>query len=205
MTCRRSRHVDYDSRHLARGIPARPARERDALPSPVRPNDIRCLCLDVDGVLTDGRIHTAADGQQTRVFHVHDGFAIRCFIEAGGVVVLCSGKNVPAVDARARELGIAHVLQGSRDKLADLRPLLARMGVTLAQLAMVGDDLPDVPVLRACGLPIAVANAVDEVKRAAALVTRSRGGEGAVREAIEYIMRASGAWDAVLRKYGVEA
>ncbi len=164
--------------------------------------EIRCLCLDVDGVLTDGSIYTDHDGHQMRVFQVHDGIAIRWFKEQGGTVVLCSGKNVPAVDARARELQIQHVIQGSRDKRSDLDHLLGGLGLTFDQLAMIGDDLPDIPVMRVCRLPIAVANAVSEVKRVAKVTTRAAGGRGAVREAVELIMRRDGSWGRVLESYG---
>jgi 3-deoxy-D-manno-octulosonate 8-phosphate phosphatase (KDO 8-P phosphatase) len=95
------------------------------------------------------------------------------------------------------------VIQGSGDKLADLGRLLARLGITLPETAMIGDDLPDVPVLCACGLPIAVANAVPEVKAAARLVTERPGGAGAVREALEHILRPDGRWARVLAHYGI--
>ncbi len=166
---------------------------------------IRCLVLDVDGVLTDGGLYTDDSGRQMRRFHVHDGFAITWFQRLGGVVVICSGKDSPAVAARARELGIEHVIQASRDKLGDLHALLVRLGVPLEQVAMIGDDLPDLPVMRSCGFPIAVANAVPEVKAAARLVTRAGGGQGAVREAIEHLLRMSGQWGQVLAHYGVAA
>jgi len=165
-------------------------------------NEIRCLCLDVDGVLTDGRIYVDADGRSARAFHVHDGFAIHWFQRLGGVVAIVSGKDSPAVTARARELGIEHVIQGSRDKLADLTALLGRLDLTLAQVAMVGDDLPDLPVLRRCGFPIAVADAAPEVKAAARLITRRPGGAGAVRDAVEYLLRTAGEWEQVLEHYG---
>lgn len=163
--------------------------------------DIRCLVLDVDGVLTDGQVLVRDDGAGARAFHVHDGFAIDWFQKLGGVVVICSGKTSDAVAARARELRIQHVIQGSRDKLGDLEPVLARLGLRLEQVAMVGDDLPDLPVMRRCGLPIAVADAVDEVKLCARLVTRRPGGRGAVREAIEHILGATGRWAEVLTHY----
>jgi len=166
---------------------------------------IRCLVLDVDGVLTDGGLYTDDSGLQMRRFHVHDGFAISWFQKLGGVVVICSGKDSPAVAARARELGIQHVIQASRDKLADLHALLTHLGVTLEEVAMIGDDLPDLPVMRSCGFPIAVANAVAEVRAAARLVTRRGGGQGAVREAIEHLLRTSGQWAEVLAHYGVPA
>ena len=165
--------------------------------------DIRCLCLDVDGVLTDGRVYWDDRGQGTRAFHVHDGFALRWFQRLGGVVVLCSGKTSEAVAARARELEIAHVVQGSRDKVGDLERVLTPLNLRFEQVAVLGDDLPDVPLLKRCALPMAVANAVDEVKRVARLVTKRSGGDGAVREAVEYVLRASGRWSEVLRHYGL--
>ena len=163
-------------------------------------SDIRCLVLDVDGVLTDGGLYTDDTGRQSRRFHVHDGFALHWFQRLGGVVILCSGKASDAVAARARELKIEHVIQGSRDKVADLGTLLTRLGLRWEQVAMIGDDLP---VLRVCGYPIAVANAVDEVKAVAHLVTFRSGGQGAVREAVEHLMRADGRWNEVIAHYAV--
>lgn len=163
--------------------------------------DIRCLCLDVDGVLTDGRLFVDDAGHGARIFHVHDGLALDWFQRLGGVVVVCSGKRSVAAAARARELGIKHVIQGSQDKLADLRPLLAQLGLDLSQTAAIGDDLPDLPLLLHCGFPIAVANAVAEVQAAARLITRRPGGHGAVREAVEHLLRQSGRWSAVLAHY----
>ncbi len=167
--------------------------------------EIRCLCLDCDGVLTDGRIYVDPEGRSSRAFCVQDGFAIRWFQRLGGTVIIVSGKQSAAVDARARELHIDHVIQGSSDKLGDLRALLARLEIPFAQVAMVGDDLMDVPVLRECGFPIAVANAVAEVKAVARLVTKATGGRGAVREALEQLLRADGRWNQVLAHYGLAA
>ncbi len=167
--------------------------------------EIRCVCLDVDGVLTDGRLYVDDSGRGARVFYVHDGLAIRWFQRLGGVVVICSGKQSEAVAARARELGIEHVIQRSPDKLADLRGLLERLGLDLDHTAVIGDDLPDLAVMRHCGLLIAVANAMDEVKQAARMVTKRAGGHGAVREAIEYLMRRSGRWEQVLGQYELDA
>jgi 3-deoxy-D-manno-octulosonate 8-phosphate phosphatase (KDO 8-P phosphatase) len=99
---------------------------------------------------------------------------------------------------------VKHLLQGSTDKLADLRSVLAGLGLTLAQTAVIGDDLPDLPLMRQCGLPIAVANAVEEVKQAAHLVTRRPAGQGAVREALEHVLRRAGRWADVLAHYGLE-
>ena len=165
--------------------------------------DIRGLCLDVDGVLTDGRLSWDDAGRSGRVFHVHDGLAIDWYQQLGGVVLICSGKTSAAVAARAAELKIPHVLQGSRDKVVDVRGCISPLGLRLDQLAVMGDDLPDVPLMKRCGFPIAVASAVEEVKSVARLVTRQGGGDGAVREAIEHLLRLSGKWKGVLEHYGI--
>jgi 3-deoxy-D-manno-octulosonate 8-phosphate phosphatase (KDO 8-P phosphatase) len=156
--------------------------------------EIRCIVLDVDGVLTDGRLLYGDHGEPLRAFHVHDGLAVEWFQRLGGEVVILSGKTSVAVETRARELGIRHVIQGSQDKLADLKRLLARLEIEPQRVAMVADDLPDLPALRFCGHPIAVANAVEQVKSVAAYVTQRSGGQGAVREAIEHLLRADGRW-----------
>lgn len=158
--------------------------------------------LDVDGVLTDGRLWFRGEAEPARAFHTQDGLAIRWFLRLGGEVILLTGKRSVGVATRAAELGIRHVLQGSEDKLADLSGRLTTLSISLPRVAMIGDDLPDLPVLRACGLPIAVANAVEEVKAVCSFVTRRTGGQGAVREAIEHILRGDGRWLRVLEHYG---
>jgi len=167
--------------------------------------DIRALVLDVDGVLTDGRVYVGSDGSDARAFHVLDGLAIHWFQELIGGVILISGKTSSAVAARARELHIDDVIQGSHDKLADLLAVLEPRRLSTEQVAVVGDDLVDLPILRRCGYPIAVANAVDEVKAVARYVTRRAGGDGAVREAIEHLLRIGGLWQKVLTRYGAPA
>lgn len=156
-------------------------------------------------MLTDGRLFVNDAGRGARLFHVHDGFAIQWFRKLGGEVVICSAKQSDAVAARMAELGIEHVILGSRDKLTDVRRLLGQLGLEFRQLAAMGDDLTDAPVLRKCGLPIAPANAADEIKAIAALVTERSGGAGAVREAIEYLLKAAGRWNEVLAHYGLPA
>jgi len=163
--------------------------------------DIRCLCLDVDGVLTDGRVYVDEDGRPLRAFHIHDGLAIHWFQRLVGAVVIITGKASQGVAARARELDIRHLIQGSTDKLADLQQLLSRLDLRLEQVAAIGDDLLDLPVLKRCGFPVAVANAVDEVKAAARLVTQRPGGHGAVREAVEYLLREAGRWQDITDHY----
>lgn len=165
--------------------------------------EIRCLVLDVDGVLTDGRIEHGDDGPR-RAFHVQDGIAITWFRKLLGEVVILTGLESEGVRRRAAELRIEHVIQGSRDKLADLESLLPRLGVTMEQVAAMGDDFPDARVLRACGFPIAPANAAPEIRRLARYVTRRAGGDGAVREAVELLLRRADKWSDVLRHYGME-
>ena len=167
--------------------------------------EIRCVIFDVDGVLTDGRLFYGGRNEALRAFHVHDGFAIHWLERLGITPVILTGKSSIGVEARAAELGIEHVIQGSRDKLADLNRLLETLEIKIDEVAMIGDDLPDLPVLMVCGYPIAVANAVVEVKAAAKYVTEQTGGRGAVREALEHLLRADGRWSQVLTHYGAGA
>lgn len=165
-------------------------------------SSIRALVLDVDGVLTDGRLWYGPQDEPLRAFHVHDGLAIAQFIKLGGAVIILTAKSSQAVARRAADLRIPHVIQGSADKLADLRTLLAKLGISLAETAMIGDDLPDLAAMRAVGCPIAVANAAAEIKAVARIVTNTRGGEGGVREAIETLLRGDGRWQLAVEKYG---
>lgn len=155
---------------------------------------IRCLVLDVDGVLTDGRIYYDEEGRTLRAFHVHDGLAIAAFQRAGGTIILATAKGSSGISARSAELGVQHVIQNSRDKLADVSARLRELGILWSAAAAMGDDLIDLPVLRACAYPLAPANAVQEVRNAARFVTTRCGGSGAVREAVEHLMRRDGRW-----------
>lgn len=164
-------------------------------------NDIRCLCLDVDGVLTDGLVYFDSDGRELRAFNIQDGLAIDQFRQSGGEVVMISGKQGNSTEHRAKDLNIRHCIAGSPDKLVDLQRILTELSIGLDQVAAIGDDLPDLALLRACAFPIAVANAVDEIKAVARYVTRRPGGRGAVREAIELLMRRDGRWQAVVERF----
>ena len=164
--------------------------------------EIRSVVFDVDGVLTDGRLLYGGRNEALRAFDVHDGFAIHWLKRLGITPVILTGKSSLGVAARAAELGIEHVIQGSRDKLADLERLLKTLQLKIDDVAMIGDDLPDLPALTVCGYPIAVANAVAEVKAVAKYVTDRTGGRGAVREALEHLLRADGRWSQVLSHYG---
>src|SRR5438552_11603149 len=139
---------------------------------------IRLLLLDVDGVLTDGAIVYADDGTELKRFHVRDGSGLKLWQLAGRRAAIVSGRNSPAVARRAAELGVAPVLQGRADKLAAFEALLAETGLRPEQVCAVGDDLPDLPVLRRCGLAVAVADACPEVRAAAGYVAAPPGGPG---------------------------
>jgi 3-deoxy-D-manno-octulosonate 8-phosphate phosphatase (KDO 8-P phosphatase) len=149
---------------------------------------IRLLVLDVDGVLTDGRLYFGARGEALKAFHVRDGYGLTALRSAGVEVAVISGRRSRMVAARCRELGVRHVLQGVADKSAAFARLRARLKVSGSECACVGDDLPDLPVMRAVRLSFAVADAHAEVRRAADVVTRGGGGCGAVREVCDYLL-----------------
>ncbi len=163
---------------------------------------IQLICLDVDGVLTDGGIYLDDRGVETKRFHVRDGLGLSIWRQLGGELAIITGRSGLAVRHRADELGIEHVFQGSTDKVADFGRLLNDLGLTASQAAMIGDDLPDLPVLRLCGYPMAVADAAREVREDAEYVTTRPGGLGAVREAVEHLLKAQDRWDEALELFG---
>lgn len=152
----------------------------------------RALVLDVDGVLTDGRLYYGVKGETLKVFHVRDGHGIKAVAKAGITIAIISGRKSAHVARRARDLGIKHVFQGVSDKTAVLAKLAARLGLPLEHFVAVGDDTPDAPVLAAVGLGIAVADAHDDARAVAQLVTRNPGGHGAVREVCDWLIAARG-------------
>lgn len=155
---------------------------------------IRLLVLDVDGVLTDGVLVYGASGEEIKRFHVRDGLAMQEARRAGVEVAIVSGRASAAVTRRMSELGVVEVHQGVGDKEALLRGLLARLGVSAAETAVMGDDLPDLPLMRMAGIAMAPVDAAPEVRQAADWVSRSAGGHGAVREAVEWLLRSRKAW-----------
>ena len=155
---------------------------------------IRLLVLDVDGVLTDGTLVFGSSGEETKRFHVRDGYAIQGARSAGLEIAVISGRGSPAVTRRMTELGVAEVHQGVGDKAEVFRGILSRLRLEPSAAAVMGDDLPDLPLLRLAGLALAPADAVAEVRRAVGWVSRFDGGHGAVREAIEMLLRARKAW-----------
>ncbi len=163
---------------------------------------IDLLCLDVDGVLTDGSIHLDDGGVETKRFHVRDGTGIRIWARLGYHVALITGRSGKALQHRAVELDIRHVIQGSTDKARALQELLDELSLKPSQAAILADDLPDLPMMRKAGYAMAVADAVPEVRQAAEFVTTRAGGDGAVREAVEHLLRAKGRWDEAVDLYG---
>lgn len=152
------------------------------------PNPIRLLVLDVDGVLTDGRLYFGPRGEALKVFDVRDGLGLVQVQRTGLRVAVISSRRSPMVVMRCRELGVRHVHQGVADKLGVFARLCARLKLTPAACACVGDDLPDLPLMRAAALSFAVADAHREVRRAADVVTRLPGGRGAVREVCDHLL-----------------
>lgn len=151
---------------------------------------VRLLALDVDGVLTDGGLYYSSDGKELRRFDVKDGMGLLLLMQAGVSVAIISAGRGPVTLHRARDLGIAHVFVEVKDKLATLSSLCQTLDITLAEVAFVGDDLNDLPVLQVVGLPLTVADALAANQTIAAYVTRRSGGHGAVREICDMIMAA---------------
>lgn len=168
-----------------------------------RAANIKLLLLDVDGVLTDGGIVYADDGTEVKRFHVRDGSGLKLWQAAGNRAAVLSGRSSAAVTRRAAELGLAPVVQGRADKRAALDDVLAATGLTVAEVCAVGDDIPDLPLQRACGLGVAVADACAELRAEADYVTAVPGGHGAVRDAVEWLMKLQGTWAAVVDRYRV--
>ncbi len=162
---------------------------------------VRLLLLDVDGVLTDGRIGLDSEGREMKEFYVRDGSAIKWLIRAGVKVAFLSGRSSAVVERRARELGVEEVVQGAKQKLPAFRALLERLDCRAEEVCYVADDLLDIPVLLRVGLACAVADAPDEVKEVCQVATQAPGGRGAVREVAERILRARGAWEKLLARY----
>ena len=169
-----------------------------------RARRVRLVLLDSDGVLTDGRIIVTSDGTEARCFDVRDGHGIRMGQDAGLSFGVISGRESRALTARAEELGFDEIHQRVHDKLGLVRELLARRELDPRAVCFMGDDLIDVPAMRYCGLAVAPADAIGEVRDVAHHVTEREGGRGAVREVIDLLLRAGGSWDKVTARYFTE-
>ncbi|MHC4421055.1 MAG: KdsC family phosphatase [Planctomycetota bacterium] len=164
--------------------------------------NIELLCLDVDGVMTDGGIRLDDNAVETKRFHVRDGTGIKIWMKLGYHVAIITGRTGQVVGHRARELGITHVIQGTRDKAASLDQLLGELSLPAEHAAVMADDLPDLPMMRRAGYAVAVADAVEEVRAEAAFVTTRPGGQGAVREVVEHLLKARDRWQEAVGFFG---
>lgn len=155
---------------------------------------IKLLVLDVDGVMTDGRIIITDSGREMKFFNVKDGYGISMLIKTGIDVAVITGRRSENVTHRAFDLGIKHVYQGIKNKKAVCEKLMKEKGLSKEDVCCIGDDLPDLPMFECAALPIAVADAAEEARNAALYVTKNSGGHGAVREICELILKAKNAW-----------
>jgi len=166
-----------------------------------RARKIRLLMLDCDGVLTDGRIIMLPGGDETKAFDVKDGHAMVMAQRAGLRIAVISGRKSSVVQARAKELGIAHLHEMAWVKTEPYEKILGEEGLSDQEVCYVGDDVVDIPLLRRAGLAVSVADGVEEAKRHSHFVTTRPGGRGAVREVIEIILKAQDKWDEALARY----
>jgi YrbI family 3-deoxy-D-manno-octulosonate 8-phosphate phosphatase len=178
--------------------------ERKGKSAEEKARQLKVLFLDVDGVLTDGRIGLLPDGQEIKWFDVKDGLGLNLLKREGISVVLVSGRRSVSVERRALELGIDRIHQGVDDKRSLVRQIQEQMGVESEETGSVGDDIPDLAMFGETGLRFATADAVREIKEAADLVTKNKGGRGAVREICEYILSCRDRWDKMVRRFAGE-
>ena len=162
---------------------------------------IKLLILDVDGVLTDGIIYVDPTQESLKAFHVQDGLGIKLLKHAGIEVAIITGKESKMVTVRAKTLGIDHVYQNQPNKIQAFETLLRKLQLTPQQAAYVGDDLPDLAIMKRVGLSIAVANAQPIIQKHADMITHKKGGKGAVREAIEFILTAQHKWEDIEHRF----
>lgn len=162
---------------------------------------VKLMIFDVDGVLTDGSIYMNEQGEETRAFNVLDGQGLKMLSASGVHLAAISSRVSKAVAIRAADTGITHVFQGVDDKLDVFQELLATLGLTREQAGYMGDDIIDIPIMRRCGLSVAVPSSPSIIRETAHYVTTLNGGRGAVREACEFIMQIQGTYDRQLARY----
>jgi 3-deoxy-D-manno-octulosonate 8-phosphate phosphatase (KDO 8-P phosphatase) len=174
------------------------ARRTDAL---ARATKVRLVIFDVDGVLTDGKLYFTPDGQEFKGFHARDGHGIKLLQRTGVATAVISGRNSKAVSLRMEMLGVTHVYQGQENKLAAFTDLLSKLNLKPEQVAHVGDDLLDLPLMRRVGLAVAVADAHFSLRDHAHWVTALPGGDGAAREVCDLVMEAQGTLQGIIESY----
>lgn len=163
--------------------------------------NIKLLILDVDGVLTDGSIILDSEGNEFKVFNVRDGHGIKMLVRAGVQVAIVTGRQSRVVERRAQELGITEVYQRCHIKTVAFDHIIEKYGLNEKEAAYVGDDVVDIPIFKRVGLSVAVNDAMDEIKDYALMVTKNRGGRGAVREVCDFLLKARGFWKSATEEY----
>lgn len=166
-----------------------------------RAQRVKLLLMDCDGVLTDGRLWLTPEGDEQKAFHARDGQGISLLHHAGMRTGIITGRQSSAVDRRAQDLKMSYVRQYAKDKVKALEEILAEAGVTTNECAYIGDDVGDLPVMHRVALAVAVSDAVAETKQAAHYITALKGGQGAVREVCDLILKAQGRWDEVMQRF----
>lgn len=161
----------------------------------------RLLALDVDGILTDGRIYYGNDGEELKAFNIKDGLGLKLLQDCGVKVAIITGRQSEIVARRARELGIEEIVQGRDDKLSALLELCQRLDIAMEECIYMGDDLPDLGAVIAAGVGMTVSDGAAAVRQAADWISKAAGGDGAVREACEFILTARGDWAALEAGY----
>ncbi|MDR0363130.1 MAG: HAD hydrolase family protein [Planctomycetota bacterium] len=162
---------------------------------------IKFLVLDVDGVMSDGKIGYMANGDEWKAFDAKDGAGVKYWVRAGHRAGIITGRSSPLVDRRAAELDIEFVEQNAKSKLPVFMRMLGKAGVRPEEVAVMGDDIADIPLIRAAGAGVAVADATEETRDAALWVTKKNGGHGAIREVIETILKVQGRWSGILERH----
>lgn len=163
--------------------------------------DVKILVMDVDGVLTDGRLYFSPRGEEMKVFDARDGAGIKYLMRAGLDCAFLTGREGSIASARAKELGVKHVIGGAKDKEPALRGLLATLKLEPGQVGYIGDDLVDLPPMYVAGWSACPADADAEVRKVASYVASARGGHGAVREIIEHLLKEQGLWPEIMARY----
>ena len=166
--------------------------------------NIKILVLDVDGTLTDGKIYVDDKDNSFKAFNVKDGFALVNWLKLGGEVAILTGKKSNIVEKRAKELGIKYIIQGPKNKKQDLKNLLKELNITFENVAYMGDDLNDLGVMKSVGFSACPKDSVQEVLEITNFISSKNGGDGAVREFLEHIMKKNGMWKKILEKYSNE-